>query len=882
MELSTAMTSRNETSSRSEDDWSDADPSGQTGGGPGIELTHALSVDAVLARLTVDGDTGLSHDEVSTRRRRFGFNRLRETDGTSTWSILGDQLRSAVVLLLLLAAVAGFAIGKNVEGVAVLVVLIANTVIGFVTELRALRSMEALDALATALADVERQDRRDEIDAAELVPGDIVSLEAGDGVPADLRLIEAEELRIEEASLTGESEPVLKTVEPLPEDTAMGDRTNMAFMGTTVLAGRGRGVVVATGRHAAVGKIAELTAGTPRLQAPLQAGLEQLGRTLTVVVIGLAVSLTALGLARGLDLDEVLEISIALAVAIVPEGLPAVATLTLTVGMRRMARQNALVRRLPVVETLGSTTVIASDKTGTLTRNEMTVAAVTVADGVDASELWLAAIVCNDSDIAPDGDPVGDPTEVALLHGATGEGFDWRALRDDHARVDEVPFDSATKWMAVATADAVYVKGAPEVIIQPGTPGAEPLLAAVEEMTARALRTLALGRRRGGGAIDDETMLSDVELLGIVGLADPARPDAIAAVKECRRAGIRVVMVTGDQPRTAAAIGEQFGMRTDPVVTGLQLDALSPEQLVDAVRDADVFARVNPEHKLRIVEALQANGEIVAVTGDGVNDAPALSQANVGVAMGRSGTEVARQAADIVLTDDDFTTITHAVAEGRRIFANVQRFGRFIFAWHLGVTIIVTVAVLVGSAPPLAGLMILWNNLVIDVLPSFALALEPAGEDTMKDPPRPAGEPVLGRSTLSRIATQAALIAAVGLVTFYVLAPAFDLDGTARQTMTFVAITAAQLLAVFNARTETGSGFVNATRNPFLWLALGIALAFEAAALGIPALRDTLGLSTMPADAWAAALLIATAPLVLTQTIRIVREQLSTAASANG
>jgi P-type Ca2+ transporter type 2C len=841
-----------------------------------VELSHALSADEVLARLTVDGDTGLSHDEVSTRRHRFGFNRLRQADGTSTWSILIDQLRSAVVLLLVIAAVAGFAIGKNVEGVAVLVVLVANTVIGFVTELRALRSMEALDALATALADVERQDRRDEIDAVELVPGDIVSLEAGDGVPADLRLIEAEDLRIEEASLTGESEPVLKSIEPLPRDTAMGDRTNMAFMGTTVLAGRGRGVVVATGRHAAVGQIAELTAGTPRLQAPLQAGLEQLGRTLTLVVIGLAIALTGLGLARGLDLDEVLEISIALAVAIVPEGLPAVATLTLTVGMRRMARQNALVRRLPVVETLGSTTVIASDKTGTLTRNEMSVAAFTAAEGIDDSELWLAAIVCNDSDVAPDGDPVGDPTEVALLHGAADAGLDWRALRNDHERVGEVPFDSATKRMAVATADAIYVKGAPEVIIHRGTPGAEALLVAVEEMSAGALRTLAVARKRGGGVIDAETAFADVELLGIVGLADPARPEAIVAVEECRHAGIRVVMVTGDQPRTAASIGEQFGMRTASVVTGVQLDAMSSEQLVDTVRDTDVFARVNPEHKLRIVEALQANGEIVAVTGDGVNDAPALSQANVGVAMGRSGTEVARQAADIVLTDDDFTTITHAVAEGRRIFANVQRFGRFIFSWHLGVTVIVTVAVLAGSPPPLAGLMILWNNLVIDVLPSFALALEPAGEDTMKDPPRPAGEPVLGRSTLKRIATQAALIAAVGLTTFYVLAPAFGLDGTSRQTMTFVAITAAQLLAVFNARTETGSGFVNATRNPFLWLALAVSLAFEAAALGVPALRDTLGLSTMSAGAWTAALLIAVVPLLLTQTTRVARHRWAT------
>lgn len=841
-----------------------------------VEAPHSLEVDDVLARLSVDENTGLGHEEVTARRRRFGLNRLREVAATSAWTILTDQLRSAVVLLLVLATIAAFAIGKTVEGVAVVIVLVANTVVGYATELRAMRSMEALDALATALADVERGDRRDEIDAVELVPGDIVSLEAGDGVPADLRLIEAEDLRIEEAALTGESEPVLKTTAALPAMTPLGDRTNMAFMGTTVLAGRGRGVVVATGASAEVGRIAELTAGTTKLQAPLQAGLERLGRVLTLVVIGLAVALAGLGVARGLDLDEVLEVSIALAVAIVPEGLPAVATLTLTVGMRRMARQNALVRRLPVVETLGSTTVIASDKTGTLTRNEMAVVDVILArQPGEAQDLWLAATICNDADVATDGDPIGDPTEVALLHVASAAGLDWRSLRERHQRLDELPFDSTSKRMAVITAEAVYVKGAPEAIIDPAQPDMGRLMEAVDRLSGQALRTLAIGRRLlrepPTGDLSPDDYFTGTEVLGVVGLADPARPDAIEAVRQCRQAGIRVVMVTGDQPRTAAAIGTEFGLRTDAVVTGAQLDMMAPGELTELVRDADVFARVNPEHKLRIIEALQANGEVVAVTGDGVNDAPALSQANVGVAMGRTGTDVARQAADIVLTDDNFTTITHAVAEGRRIFANVQRFGRFIFSWHLGVTIIVTVAMLAGSAPPLGGLMVLWNNLVIDVLPSFALALEPAGEDTMKDPPRPAGEPVLGRATLRRIATQAALIAAVGLTTYYAIGPALDLVGAPRQTMTFVAITAAQLLAVFNARTETGSGFIHATKNPFLWLALGVAVAFEAAALGIGPLRETLGLTTMPAPAWLAALLVSMVPLVLTQATRMVR-----------
>lgn len=415
----------------------------------------------------------------------------------------------------------------------------------------------------------------------------------------------------------------------------------------------------------------------------------------------LAFALTGIGLVRGLPLDGVLEVSIALAVAIVPEGLPAVATLALAVGMARMARRNALVRRLPVVETLGSTTVIASDKTGTLTRNMMTVADAWLCDGVDAHDFWAAATLCNDADIAPDGDPVGDPTEAALLTGSGAAGLDWRRLREESPRTDETPFDSAAKRMAVRPRSGLEVKGAPEALLPTAqVPG---VAAAVERMSDRALRVLAVGRVDSDVPLDDpEQVFAGVELLGIVGLADPPRPEAVAAVDDCRRAGIRVVMVTGDQPRTAAAVGRQCGLRDSAPLTGRDLDRLDERELAEAVTATDVFARVNPDHKLGIVRALQSHGEIVAVTGDGVNDAPALSQANVGVAMGKGGTEVARQAADIVLTDDDFATITHAVAEGRRIFANVQRFGRFIFSWHLGVTLIVTAAMIAGTPAPLA------------------------------------------------------------------------------------------------------------------------------------------------------------------------------------
>ena len=593
-----------------------------------------MEADAVLASLGVDPDTGLSSMEATARRRRFGRNALAHRKPTTVGSIILAQLQSAVVLLLFLAAGAGFLIGKPIESIAVLIVVVVNTAVGTVTELRAVRSMEALSALAASITEVERDDRRDEIDAVELVPGDIVGVEAGDQVPADLRLIEAVDLTVEESALTGESVPVTKSVDVAAADSGLGDRHNMLFMGTTVRAGRGRGVVVATGSVTEVGKVATMLDQAEGGRAPLQEGLERLGRILSLVVVALAGALAVLGLARGLPVDEVLEVAIALAVAIVPEGLPAVATLTLTVGMRRMAKDNALVRRLPVVETLGSITVIASDKTGTLTTNEMTVVDL-AAD--DRAALWQTAVLCNDSDIASDGDPVGDPTEVALLLAVTDDGLDWRAQREDHPRDDEVPFDSDTRRMATVHGDVVYVKGAPEVLLGP-RPG-------------RRLRRGGGADGRGGAAdsrlrpspasrrhtatrgTDDEALFTDLEVVGVVGIKDPPRREAIEAISVAHRAGIRVVMITGDQPRTAQAIAEELGLRGDRMITGREIADADPVTFRDHVRDVDVFARVAPEQKLRIVTALQQAGEIVAVTGDGVNDAPALRKADVGVAM---------------------------------------------------------------------------------------------------------------------------------------------------------------------------------------------------------------------------------------------------------
>ena len=824
----------------------------------------------VAEALGVDPEVGLSTAEADRRRERHGRNELGEQRQTPWWRLLWDQIANAVVILLLGAGVVGFAVGEVVEAVAIFIVLVVNTVVGFVTEHRAAQSMAALRQMIQTVAEVERDDRRDEINAAELVPGDIVGVEAGEQVPADVRLLEAEDLQVEEAGLTGESEAVAKDPSAVDEDTPLGDRTNMLFMGTTVVAGRGRGVVVATGTQTEMGQISELAESAEQGRAPLQEGLARLSRRLAIVVVVGAGVLLGIGVLRGREIAEVVEIAVALAIAVVPEGLPAVATLTLAVGMRRMAAGNALVRRLAAVETLGSTTVVCSDKTGTLTRNQMDVVETVLADDADVDTLWRAAALCNDADVDPDGDPVGDATEVALLHAAGEHGLDWRNLREVADRRREVPFSSDTKRMAVVVEGTVFVKGAPEVLLD-GERYAD-LAQAATRMANQALRTLAMAHRPAPpDDASDEELFADLDILGVVGMHDPPRDTAIGAVEALHTAGIRTVMITGDRPDTARAIAAEMDVSEGDVVTGLQLADMSVEQLAEAVRRIEVFARVDPEHKLRIIEALQAAGEVVAVTGDGVNDAPALSQADVGVAMG-SGTDVAKDAADIVLLDDEFDTIETAVAEGRRIFANIRRFGQFLFSWHVAEVTVITASLVGGFAPPLAGLMILWNNLVIDVLPSFALALEPGRADVMREPPRDPQEPVINRGLVKLILSQAALVAGVGLAAFGLGTVQLGLDVSGAQTMTFLAMSVGQTLAVFNARTEHGSGFRGASRNAWLWGALVITAALETIALTVPGLSDVLGLAPLPLRGWVMAAGLGLVPLVVTQTARALRD----------
>jgi P-type Ca2+ transporter type 2C len=834
-----------------------------------VDAPHALDPADVLAALEVDPGSGLDPEEVRRRRDRVGRNELGARRSRPWWSLLWAQLSNLVSALLAAAAVGGLLVGEVVEAAAIVVVLVVNTVVGFVTELRAQQSMAALRTLMRTVADVHRAGSRDEVDAADLVPGDIVSVEAGEQVPADIRLVEAEDLRTQEAGLTGESDAVGKSVDPVAPDAGLAERSCMLFAGTTVLSGRSRGVVVATGSGTEMGLVAALAEDTDAPKAPLQEGLDQLSRRLALVVVVGAAALLGIGLLRGRDVEEVVEIAVALAIAVVPEGLPAVATLTLAVGMRRMAAGHALVRRLPAVQTLGSTTVVCSDKTGTLTRNEMVVDDLHVAPGHDEDDVWRVAVLCNDADQDDDGEPIGDPTETALLAAAQRAGVDWRRLRHAAERDREVPFDPQARRMAVVSGGVVHVKGAPDVLLHRDRDAA--LVESADRMAGRGLRTLALASGPAPAEdAGDEQLFADLEAVGVVGMQDPPRESAVAALETLHAAGIRTVMITGDRPDTAEVIADDMDLGHDGVMTGSTLAGLSESQLRDTVASTDVFARGEPKQKVRIIEALRDAGEVVAVTGDGVNDAPALSRADVGIAMG-SGTDVAKEAADIVLLDDEFSTIETAVEEGRRIFTNIRRFAQFLFSWHVAEVTVITAALLAGLPPPLAGLMILWNNLVIDVIPSFALALEPSRGDVMRDKPRDPSEPVISRPVVRRILAQAALVATVGLAAFAVARLSLALDTPGAQTMTFVAMSVGQVLAVFNARTDRGSGFRGALSNRWLWLALAVTTALEVVALTVAPLSSVLGLTGLPATGWVTAVMLGLIPVVVTQAYRVMR-----------
>ena len=846
-----------------------ADPARTVTSSPAATLPwHSRAVPGVLADLAVDIERGLDRDEVTRRRATYGLNRLDETRRRGPVRMLLAQFSDFMVLVLLGAAVVAGVVGEPQDSIAIAVIVVLNATLGFAQEYRAERALTALAALAAPSARVRRDGATATVAATALVPGDIVLLEAGNAVPADLRLIEVAQLRVDEAALTGESHPVDKTAEPVAgDDLPLGDRVDLAFKGTMVTYGRGKGVVIATGMATELGRIARLLRDADEVKTPLQHRLDRLGRRLALAVLGLCAVIFGAGVLRGEPPLLMFMTALSLAVAAIPEALPAVVTVSLALGARTMARRNALLNRLPAVETLGSVTYICADKTGTLTQNRMRVEAAFVdrrrvstgaqiATAGEAGALLLQAMaLSNDAEREHDGSVGGDPTEVALFVAAAEAGMEKAALTATQPRVAELTFSSERARMTTlhrhGDGAIAFTKGAPEAVLLGcidalSAAGPVPLdsasvLAVATEMAHDGLRVLAVAMRRFDhlpGDPSPSTVETGQTFLGLLGLLDPPRPEARAAVALCQSAGIWVVMITGDHPATAAAVARTLGISVsgDTIVTGAALTAQPAKEFAAHVRDVRVYARVAPAQKIQIVEALQRHGEFVAMTGDGVNDAPALRRADIGVAMGRGGTDVARQAAHMVLLDDNFATIVSAVAEGRRIYDNIRKFVRYVLTGNSGEIWTLFLAPLVLLPTPLLPIHILWVNLVTDGLPGLALAMEPAEEGVMRRPPRPPRESVFAGGLWQHVTWVGLLMGGVTLAT-----QAWALRTTPAhwQSMTFTVLTLSQMGHLLAIRSERGPSWRLGLRsNPHLLVAVGLTFLLQMATLYVPALTS--------------------------------------------
>ncbi|GAB4480113.1 MAG: cation-translocating P-type ATPase [Burkholderiaceae bacterium] len=810
---------------------------------------HALDVAAVLARVGVDPAVGLAPNEVEARRARHGRNELPAARRRSFAAMLWSQLADFMIAVLAAAAVISGLLGEWADAATILAIVALNAALGVAQQWRAERAMAALRSLANPQARVRRAGAVITIAAADLVPGDVALLEAGMRVPADLRLIEASALRTDEAALTGESVPVDKhLLGAPPSDAAVGERHNVVHMGTLVTHGRGVGVAVATGAATELGRVAALLGRAERPATPLQQRLAHLGRRIAYAVLAICAAIFAVGIARGEPPLAMFLTAVSLAVAAIPEALPAVVAIALAVGAYRMSREAALVRQLPAVETLGSVTFICSDKTGTLTANRMRVERIEAASAAAQQRLLRAAALNNDAQPRGDGAFEGDPTEVALLEAAQRAGVNAARWRTKAPRIGEAPFDAERKRMTtvhrIGHESIAIVKGAPETVLplcalQAGIADDEPAdwaawRAEAEALAAAGLRVLAFAEKR---VHDDDELEAGLTLLGLIALLDPPRENAAAAVAECRSAGIVPVMITGDHPATALAIARRVGIAHAPaqVMTGRELPSVADAELAARIASIRVFARVDPAQKIRIVEALQARGECVAMTGDGVNDAPALKRADIGVAMGRTGTDVAREAAAIVLLDDNFATIVRAAREGRRIYDNVRKFVRYALTGNAGEIWTIFIAPFAGLPLPLAPIHILWVNLVTDGLPGVALSAEPAEPDVTRRMPRPRDESLFARGLWQHVVWVGLLIGAVSLLAYVWGQAASGGDHRVAASLCFTVLAFAQLAHVLAIRVEVRStlarGFL---ANRWLIAAVAATVAVQLAILYVP------------------------------------------------
>ncbi|HET7458194.1 MAG TPA: cation-transporting P-type ATPase [Gemmatimonadaceae bacterium] len=877
-----------------------------------------MSVPEALAR-SESSAAGLSVGEARRRLAVHGPNRIRVAPPTSAWAILVAQLRSVVMALLVAATAVAWLTADRADAAAIAVVIVINVAIGFTTELRARRAMEALRGLEVPRATALRDSQPVDVDARDLVPGDVVIVEAGQRVPADARVVEAAELRADEAALTGESVPVDKDVAPTAADAPLPERSSMLYQSSSVVAGAARALVVATGDHTELGRIGALTSAIAEERTPLEKRLDDLGRRLVWLTLAIGGGVVALGVLRGVPFGRALETGLALAVAAVPEGLPAVATIALAVGVARMARRHALVRRLPVVETLGSATVVCSDKTGTLTAGEMTVTRIYVdgatlavggtgyeprgeiaaVDGgappplVLLEQLLRVGVLASRAGLARrDGGWAisGDPTEAALLVVARKGGIDPDEERRSRRERGSVPFSSERGWMAIfhdgrggAGGLELSLKGGPSRVLERCSRVAtadgdhalddaarEKVLAANRSLAARGLRVLALARGEVRAA--DESVARGLTFVGLVGMADPPAAGVTETIARLRGAGLRTVMITGDQQLTAEAVARELGVLADGQTT---LDGRELAHLDDAALDANVervaaFSRVSPADKLRIVGALQRRGEVVAMLGDGVNDAAALRKADVGVAMGGRGTDVAKEAAAVVLQDDRFATVAAAVEEGRAIYDNIRKFVFYLFSCNVAEILVIVGAGVAALPQPLAALQLLWLNLVTDTFPALALAVEPPEADVMARPPRDPRAELLSADFLRGVAVYGAAITAVTLAAFVI-----SLGGAhpeRAQTMAFMTLALAQALHLGNARSAAPVLAPGAAvGNRWALAAVALVVALQVATVRVPALSVALGVRPLDARDWALAVGLAAAPAVLGQAWKVAR-----------